>query len=181
MPSIISHAAVAVAADVAFAPRGAPSYFWSFSIICSVIPDVDGIGFFFGIPYNHVFGHRGFFHSPFFGLLLSVFLVSVFFCNLETFSKQWFFYILFFFLLSSSHGILDAFTNGGLGVALLSPFDNTRYFFPWRPIMVSPIGIEPFLSRWGLAVIKSELLWVWLPSFLMVVIAYIFRRFWSFQ
>jgi inner membrane protein len=181
MPSIISHAAVAVAADAAFAPRGIPFHFWSFSIICSIISDLDGIGFLFGIPYNHIFGHRGFFHSPFFGLLLSVFLVSVFFHSLETFSKQWFFYILFFFLLSSSHGILDAFTNGGLGIALLSPFDNARYFFPWRPIKVSPIAIEPFFSRWGLAVIKSELLWVWLPSFLMVVIAYIFRRLWLSQ
>jgi len=181
MPSVISHAAFALAADAAFAPRGVPSHFWSFSIICSAIPDVDGIGFFFGIPYNHVFGHRGFFHFPFLGLLLSIFLVSVFFRNLKTFSKQWFFYIVFFFLLSSSHGILDAFTNGGLGVALMSPFDNMRYFFRWRPIMVSPIGIAPFFSQWGLAVIKSELVWVWLPSFLMVVIAYVLRRFWSFQ
>jgi inner membrane protein len=122
MLSIISHAAVAVAADAAFAPRGVPSLFWSFSIICSVIPDLDGIGFFFGIPYNHIFGHRGFLHSPLFGLLLSIFLVSIFFSNLETFSKQWFFYILFFFLLSSSHGIVDAFTNGGLGVAFIDSF-----------------------------------------------------------
>jgi inner membrane protein len=181
MPSIISHAAVAVAADAAFESRGIPFHFWSFSIICSIISDLDGIGFLFGIPYNHVFGHRGFFHSPFFGLLLSVFLVFVFFLNSETFYKQWFFYFLFFFFLSSSHGILDAFTNGGLGIALLSPFDNARYFFPWRPIKVSPIAIEPFFSRWGLAVIKSELLWVWLPSFLMVVIAYIFRRLWLSQ
>jgi hypothetical protein len=25
-------------------------------------------------------------------------------------------------------------TNGGLGVAFFSPFDNGRYFLPWRPI-----------------------------------------------
>ena len=67
------------------------------------------------------------------------------------------------FLLTASHGILDAFTNGGLGVALLSPFDNGRYFFPWTPIEVSPIGVRAFFSAWGLGVLKSELLWVWLP------------------
>ena len=175
MPSVISHAAVAVASGIAFAPRDVPDHFWSLSIICSIIPDADVIAFSLGIPYNHFFGHRGFFHSPFFGLLMSIFVVSVFFNDIEIFSKQWFFYFIFIFLLSASHGILDAFTNGGLGIALLSPFDNTRYFFPWTPIMVSPIGIKGFFSKWGLMVIKSELLWIWLPSFLIVVVSTVIR------
>jgi inner membrane protein len=175
LPSIISHSIVAVAAGMAFAPRDTPHHFWSLSIVCSIIADADVIAFFFGIPYQHLFGHRGFFHSPFFGLLTSLFLVSIFFHDIEIFSKQWFFYLIFFFLLSASHGILDAFTNGGLGIALLSPFDHTRYFFPWRPIMVSPIGVTSFFSRWGLTVIKSELLWVWLPSSLMVIISALIR------
>lgn len=175
MPSVISHAVVAVAAGITFASRDVPNHFWSLSIICSIIPDADIIGFSFGIPYQHLFGHRGFFHSPFFGLLLSIFLVSVFFRGLEIFSGQWFFYFVFFFFLSASHGILDALTNGGLGIALLSPFNNTRYFLPWRPIIVSPIGVEAFFSKWGLAVIKSELLWVWLPSFLIVVVSTVIR------
>ena len=166
---------VAVAAGIAFAPRDVPDHFWSLSIVCSIIPDADVIGFSFGIPYDHLFGHRGFFHSPFFGLLMGIFLVGVFFRGVGIFSRQWFFYFIFFFLLSASHGILDAFTSGGLGIALLSPFDSKRYFFPWTPIVVSPIGIKGFFSKWGLVVIKSELLWVWLPSFLMVVVSRIIR------
>ena len=71
MPSLISHAAVAVAAGVAFAPRDVPTQFWALAILCSIPPDADVIGFSFGLPYHHAFGHRGFFHSPFFGLLLS--------------------------------------------------------------------------------------------------------------
>jgi inner membrane protein len=169
LPSVVSHSVVAVAAGMTFAPKDVLKRFWSLSLICSVIPDADVIAFSFGIPYQHFFGHRGFFHSAFFGLLLSVFFVLVFFRDTGMFSKQWFFYLIFFFLLSASHGILDAFTDGGLGIALLSPFDQTRYFFPWRPIVVSPIGVIPFFSRWGLAVIKSEVLWVWLPCFLMVI------------
>mgnify|MGYP001027437337 CR=1 FL=1 len=165
MPSIISHAAVAVAAGMAFGPRDASERFWSVSIVCSIISDADVFGFSFGIPYHHFFGHRGFFHSPFFGLLIGIFLVTVFFRD------EWLFYLIFFFLVSASHGILDAFTSGGLGIALLSPFDNTRYFFPWTPIMVSPIGVDAFFSRWGLMVIKSEFLWIWLPSFLVVVVS----------
>jgi inner membrane protein len=106
---------------------------------------------------------------------LSLFVVTVFLRSAEIFSRDWFFYFAFFFLLSASHGILDAFTNGGLGIALLSPFDPTRYFFPWTPIMVSPIGLKAFFSKWGLMVMKSEFLWVWLPSFFIVVVSTVIR------
>jgi inner membrane protein len=174
VPSVISHAVVAAAAGIAFAPRDLPNHFWFSAIVCSIIPDADIIGFSFGIPYEHFLGHRGFFHSPFFALLIGIFVCTLF-RDEGIFSKQWFFCFVFFFLLSASHGILDAFTNGGLGIALLSPFDNTRYFFPWTPIMVSPIGIKAFFSRWGLIVMKSELLWVWLPSFLIVLALTVIR------
>ena len=175
MPSLVSHAAVAVAAGVAFAPRDVPSQFWTIAILCSILPDADVIGFSFGIPYHHFFGHRGFFHSPFFGLPLSLFIVSIFFRDVNIFSIRWFFYFIFFFLLAASHGVLDAFTNGGLGIALLSPFDSTRHFSPWTPIVVSPIGVKAFFSKWGLAVIKSELQWIWLPSSIMVVLSTMIR------
>ena len=175
MPTIISHTVVAIAAGKAFVPIDVPNHFLLLSIVCSVIPDADVIGFSFGVPYDHFFGHRGFFHSPFFSLLLSIFIVGVCFHSVEMFSKQWFFYFVFFFLLSTSHGLLDAFTNGGLGIALLSPFDNRRYFFPWTPITVSPFGIKAFSSRRGLIVIKSELLWIWLPSMLIVLISALIR------
>jgi inner membrane protein len=46
--------------------------------------------------------------------------------------------------VKASHGILDAMTDGGLGVAFFSPFDDTRCFFPFRPIKVSPIGLSFF-------------------------------------
>ena len=54
-------------------------------------------------------------------------------------------------------------TNGGMGVGFFIPFDATRYFFPFYPIEVSPIG-GGFFSARGLVVIKNELLWIWLPS-----------------
>jgi inner membrane protein len=163
LPTVITHSAVAAASAKVFGPEEVPKRFWLLSIFCSVIPDADVLAFSLGIPYGNFFGHRGFFHSPFFGLLLGVLLVSVFFRTEKTFSKGWWFYLIYFSLLSASHGILDGFTNGGLGIALLSPFDATRYFFPWRPILVSPIGLAGFLSKWGLRTLKSELFWIWLP------------------
>jgi inner membrane protein len=54
-------------------------------------------------------------------------------------------------------------TDGGLGVAFFAPFDDTRYFFPFRPIKVSPIGLSFFSAR-GLDVIWSELLLVCIPA-----------------
>jgi inner membrane protein len=65
--------------------------------------------------------------------------------------------------------LLDAFTSGGLGIALLSPFENTRYFFPITPIVVSPLGTKAFCSDMGLRVIISEFLYVWLPAIFLVV------------
>ena len=176
MPSIVTHSVVALAAGKSLAPGGMPIRFWLLAVVCSVLPDADVVAFSFGIPYGHFFGHRGFFHSPFFGLLFGVCLVSIFFRTEQTFSKRWWLYALFFSLLSASHGILDAMTNGGLGIALLSPFDHTRYFFPWRPIVVSPIGITGFFSRWGMRVLRSEILWIWLPSGVMVSLAGVVRH-----
>jgi len=91
MPSVIFHAVVSVAAGVTFGPRNVPNRFWSLSFICSIIPDLDSIAFSLGIPYSHFFGHRGFFHSPFFGLLLGLFFISVFFRGTALFSRGWFF------------------------------------------------------------------------------------------
>ena len=169
LPTVITHSAVAVASAKVFGPEEVPNRFWLLSVFCAVIPDADVLAFSFGIPYDHFFGHRGFFHSSFFGLLLSVFLVSVFFRTEKTFSRRWWFYLIYFSLLSASHGILDAFTNGGLGIAPLSPFDATRYFFPWRPILVSPIAFARFLSKWGLMTLKSELFWIWLPLIIVLI------------
>jgi inner membrane protein len=83
---------------------------------------------------------------------------------------------VYLFLATASHGVLDAMTDGGLGVAFFSPFNNRRYFFSWTPIRVSPIGIGNFFSSRGLAVVQSELLWVWIPAVALVGLAWILRK-----
>lgn len=82
----------------------------------------------------------------------------------------------YFFAVTASHGVLDAMTSGGYGIAFFSPFDNTRYFLPWRPLVVSPIGVYGFFSRWGWNVITSELLWIWLPGLALVCAIALIRR-----
>ncbi len=173
MPSIISHSIVGLAAGKMQTIKNLPKRFWFFSILCPCLPDADVIGFAFGIHYGDFIGHRGFFHSIFFALLLSFLVVILFFRNKELFSKTWFLLISYFFIITASHGILDAFTSGGLGVALLSPFDNSRYFFPFTPIQVSPIEIQAFFSEWGVRVILSEFLWIWLPILFVLSFKYL--------
>lgn len=167
MPTIITHAVVAGVAGTTVAKKRMLFRLWLLALFCSTIPDADVIGFAFGIKYGDFLGHRGFFHSIFFALALSLGLVLLFFKDYRLFSLRWWKSVLFFFIVGASHGILDAFTNGGLGIALLAPFDNTRYFFPWTPIMVSPIGLTNFLSYRGLQVIIYEILYIWLPLLLL--------------
>ena len=82
----------------------------------------------------------------------------------------------YFFLVTASHGILDAMTDGGLGVAFFAPFNNSRYFLPWRPVMVSPIGVGPFFSRYGLNVLLSEVVWIWAPIVMVLLMVKVFAR-----
>ena len=132
------------------------------AIISSILPDADVIMFSFGIPYEHPFGHRGFTHSIAFALLWAILLTTLF--GKER--KQYWFSVIF--LSTLSHGILDAMTSGGRGVGFFIPFNNERFFFPFRGIKVSPIGIEDFFSDWGLAVIFSELKYVVIPCLIVL-------------
>lgn len=84
--------------------------------------------------------------------------------------------VLLLFVITASHGALDAMTNGGLGVAFFSPFDARRYFFPWTPIQVSPIGASGFFSGRGLDVLWSEVVWVWGPAIVVGAFLWIVRR-----
>jgi inner membrane protein len=91
-------------------------------------------------------------------------------------SRQWWADVLYFFVVTASHGVLDAMTNGGRGIAFFAPFDTTRYFFPWRPVRVSPISIRAFFSPWGLQILRSELVYIWLPITLLCAAVRIYRR-----
>lgn len=163
MPTPITHGVVAFALGRTYAGRRMPVRFWVCSVVCSTLPDADVIGFHLGVDYAHLFGHRGFFHSPFFALVLAALIVVTAFRDTRAFSRTWWALLAYFAALGASHGVLDALTDGGLGVAFLSPFSNARYFFPWRPIAVAPISVRAFFGEWGLRVIPSEILWVWAP------------------
>ena len=176
MPTIMTHSVVALSAGYVFDSSGVPKRFWVLAIIAAVLPDADVIGYqYLYIPYGHLLGHRGFFHSPFFAALFSLVAVILFFRQERVLSPRWWAYVLFFFAVGASHGILDAMTNGGRGIALLSPFSNQRYFLPWTPIEVSPLGVRAFISQRGLTVMKSEVLWIWIPVVSIAAFSWLLR------
>ena len=174
MCSILTHPIVPVALSVYLPREAATSTLIVTGAVCSIVPDLDVIGFGFGVNYNDMLGHRGVTHSIMFAAALSAILSFTLFRNAQV--SYW---VIFLFLFAStlSHTLLDMLTNGGLGVALFAPFSNERYFFPWRPIQVSPIGIDSFFSDWGARVIVSELRWVWLPSAVVFAVGNIARRY----
>lgn len=178
MASFFGHTIASVALGKAFTAEKQALNFWLLAAYCSVIPDGDVISFYFGIPYGHLLGHRGFSHSIVFSAILGMAVTFAFFRHVPRYSARWWKYAIFFFLVTISHGIADALTNGGLGVAFFSPLSNERYFFPWRPIDVSPIGgLIHFFEKEGWAVIKSEIVWIWIPSIALVLCSKVIRRF----
>ena len=180
MATVVSHSIAALAFGKAFAPEGMPPKFWVLTAVCAALPDADVIGFALNIRYDQMLGHRGITHSLPFAFVVSCFTASISFREESLFSRHWWLLVVYFFLITASHGLLDAMTNGGLGVAFFAPFTAERYFLPYRPVEVSPIGIGPFLSRRGVEVLVSEIKWIWIPAALVWVLSQfvvrLFRR-----
>ena len=168
MASIFGHAVAAFALGKGFSKTIVNWKFLLLGIICSILPDADVIGFSFGIKYESFWGHRGFSHSLLFALIVGFFVTFIFYKK-DLVTKKGGILVLYFTICTASHAILDALTTGGFGVAFFSPFDTTRYFFPWRPIQVSPIGVKRFFSERGVRVLLSELIWIGIPSVLYVL------------
>jgi inner membrane protein len=119
----------------------------------SFLPDVDVLGFRFGVAYSDTWGHRGATHSFVFSAVLGV-AIGV---AARLLGRSALRTAVTASGVLASHAVLDTLTDGGLGCALLWPFDDTRYFAPWNPIPVAPIG-GAFLSATGLHVAMVEAL-----------------------
>ncbi len=162
MASAFTHTFVALALGKTFQH---PIMTWRLLLLgmtCSIVPDLDVMGFYFGIHYGDLWGHRGMTHSILFAALLSAAFVALWYRQKPWPAQVGIF--VYLFICTASHGVLDALTDGGLGVAFFSPFDTSRYFFAARPVVVSPIGISSFFTEDAFHVLASEVQWIWLPT-----------------
>jgi len=161
MPTVFSHPAAAIGAFPWFRRRLGHPAVLLVGMVLTVLPDIDVIGFRFGIAYGDLLGHRGLTHSLTFALVGGG-LVAWPAARLSgaRLGVLW----LYFALCLASHGLLDALTDGGLGIAFLSPFSNERYFFDFRPVRVSAISVQRFFAGNWTGVLAVELRWIWLPA-----------------
>ncbi len=177
MPSSFGHALFVVSL-IPFRPyKGKLLPTLLLSIACATIPDLDVIGFEFGIRYGSMLGHRGFSHSIVFAIILGILVCRYFFKeesekSIDFISISW-----YYFACTVSHGVFDAMTDGGLGVGFFIPFSSERYFFPVRPIPVSPLNMLSFFTSHGWSILKQELLFIGVISFFVGVSGYYWRKY----
>jgi len=161
----LGHVAVGlVAARYADGRLGAPGRLLGPMVLwpmLSLLPDADVLGFALGVRYGDPWGHRGATHSLAFALGGG--MVAGLVAHRAQVKRG--LTAMLVTVVLASHGLLDTLTDGGLGVALTWPCSLHRYFAPWRPIPVAPIGLG-FLSARGLYCAAIELglfapLWLW--------------------
>lgn len=161
MASLITHFVVGAALAIPAAESGILRTVlprWGIPVSCglmAVAPDFDAIAMrALDIPYGSFWGHRGFFHSPFFLILLAALLAATIARRRTV--KARIALTAIWAGAAITHPLLDMLTDGGSGVMLLFPFSTNRLFFAWRPIHVSPLDLTAFFSRAG-GILLSEL------------------------
>jgi inner membrane protein len=118
----------------------------------SLLPDADVFGFRLGVRYEEPWGHRGATHSLVFARgVACVALIIAKAARLPAVRTA-----LIALVVVASHALLDTLTDGGLGCALLWPFSDERFFAPWTPLPVAPIG-RAFVSAEGVRVAAVEI------------------------
>lgn len=150
----IGHLAVGMAAGRAFSRDRAVAKKAMIALsVVSLWPDVDVLGFLFGISYGDPLGHRGATHSLAIAALVGLMSYAYAQRNALPPART----AAFTTVVAASHGLLDAMTfGGGLGCALLWPFSDARFWAPLRFIPIAPIGIA-LISVRGLKVMLAEL------------------------
>jgi inner membrane protein len=174
MPSVFAHAAAGAALASVFAPPHMRRL-WITAAVCAALPDVDALGRPFGnLTYEATFGgHRGLTHSILFAIVIGGVTAWTFRGNVVSRPgrlRLW----LAFGLALASHGVLDALSMIGNGVAFWAPFSWTHYEFLWQPL--GEIGPGPGGPKRSVAVVANELLWVGLPSLIVIAVARLLRR-----
>jgi inner membrane protein len=175
VPTAPTHAVAALALGAGFYRPGVPKQLLALGAALAALPDLDVLGFHFGIHYGDLLGHRGLTHSlPFAAALAAATVWLTYQRGAGPLGRRatW----AFLSLAIASHGLLDMLTDGGLGIALWSPFSNARYFWPCRPIAVAPIGLSGLLGPGMVRVARTEVLWVWCPALAFAVLVAAWRK-----
>jgi len=167
MATLYTHAALGLGLARLCAARPKPWPYWGLAALLPLLPDCDVFSF---AAYGAPLGHRGLTHSFAFALVVSAFAASATF---RYFRASWWLLTGTFFAIIASHGLLDALTRGGADIPFFWPLE-ARYG-NWGPLRVADMGLDLPDPRYSRAW-RSELLWVWLPTLVLVGLVTAYRR-----
>jgi inner membrane protein len=183
MCSIITHSLLGLGIARAGTRRRMPISYWIAAGILPMLPDLDtplirwlypGDSFAAAVRRDTIFSHRGITHSLLFAVVIALLTTLALFPRPSL--PRWRIWLILF-IATASHPLTDMLTNGGSGVAIFSPFWHQRFFWPWRPVEVSPLSIRDFLNAHGWHILMNEALWVLLPAAIILsVIEFIHAR-----
>lgn len=158
MATLFAHAALPIAAGTA------PRRLLLAAIFCSCWQDLDLVTFAFEMRPPEALAHRGAAHSLFAAALMAILVAAVVTRSLRA--------APFLFLCGASHGLIDLVTAGEHGVALFWPLSDARITSSWKLLPAVQVGLDEYLSFWGILTIVDELLFVIMP---IAIVAAFFR------
>jgi inner membrane protein len=178
VPTVFTHAVAGLVLGRCLAPARWTPGFAALCAVSAALPDSDAV---FQSLWDagalDPFEHRGLTHSLFFAAAWGALAAFVLWRRDRAAGGADFLRRAgVLALVTASHGLLDAMTDGGSPIALFAPLSEEGWFSPWRPIPVAPISARAFFGPWGLRVLGAEVLWVWLPLLVLLAVVEIVRR-----
>jgi inner membrane protein len=164
MPSLLGHAVAGLAITHSFSRARLPRRIWILAPLCAVAPDLDWFVSFLDYHKNHILNHRGVAHSLPGALLIAAAMLLIGFPRDQRRAQVW----LCLTLAALSHGLMDACTAGGVGVALFMPFSDSRWSCLWQPIHVAPLPLGREDAYLFLLSLRAEAFWIGLPALALV-------------
>jgi inner membrane protein len=163
MATFLAHAAVPlITGRVVPTPEGLDRrrLAWT-AVAVACVQDLDYAGIAFDIRIDDALGHRGASHSLVFSAVLGLVAALLAFRG-KHLRATW----PWLSLAAASHGLVDMFSRGELGVALFWPFSSARLFFPVHLLPSAPLGVDEVLSRFGFIALFNEVVLLLLPLWL---------------
>lgn len=164
MSSLFGHTLAGLAISAAYTGGRPPRRVWVLATACALAPDLDWFTAFVPATAGTSLAHRGLSHSLLAAGLIAVAAMVMGLRPQLGSPRHW------ACMLSAafSHGLLDACTFGGTGVAFLLPLSDARFVCVWQPLFVSPIPLSGKLLDWLLLSLGTEVIWIGLPAALVV-------------
>jgi len=164
MPSLFGHAVAGLALTSAFHGDRLPRRTWALAATCAMAPDLDWFVSLLNLHRGHVLNHRGAAHSLFGAVVIAALVFLAAYRRDQRRPVVW----LCLTLAALSHGLLDACTSGGVGVALFMPFSETRWACLWQPGWVAPLPLGREHVYTFLDSLWNEAAWIGLPALVVV-------------